>query len=352
MSYGDLTARGSDSFSWDYEDRMTSATVGGVTTTFAYRGDGLRHSKTTSGNTTTFTWDVNAGLPVVLDDGNQYVYGAGLEAMVTAGGTYYYLADGLGSTMAMVDTSGTVQKSYTYDVYGKATPTGTLANEFDFAGQETDGSTGLQYLRARYMDAATGTFISRDPMSGSPGWTQDSYQYGEGDPVDTIDPLGLYPTPSGGNATERAWCLDRSANLNFLKRVRMCRTVISLGEYAQNKTVELYGNNDDDGPANAFRHCCWMGLIALNFGGNTARGFGLRHETLLPSEPGYDDPLREVKKAVDLWNNEVGIQVAAELIKKEGWRAMFNRRAVIAACQNAVASGRTILSMIDPRLPQ
>ncbi len=84
---GNLTARGSDSFSWDYEDRMTSATVGGTTTTFAYRGDGLRHSRTTGGNTTTFTWDINGGLPVVLDDGNQYVYGAGLESMVTAGGT-------------------------------------------------------------------------------------------------------------------------------------------------------------------------------------------------------------------------------------------------------------------------
>jgi hypothetical protein len=39
---GDLTARGSDSFSWDYEDRMVSATVNSVTTNFTYRGDGLR----------------------------------------------------------------------------------------------------------------------------------------------------------------------------------------------------------------------------------------------------------------------------------------------------------------------
>ena len=31
---GNLTARGSDSFAWDYEDRMTSATVNSVTTTF------------------------------------------------------------------------------------------------------------------------------------------------------------------------------------------------------------------------------------------------------------------------------------------------------------------------------
>jgi len=82
---GDLTARGSDSFSWDYEDRMVSATVNSVTTTFAYRGDGLRDSRTVGGNTTTFTWDIAGGLPVVLDDGNQYVYGAGLTAQKQSG---------------------------------------------------------------------------------------------------------------------------------------------------------------------------------------------------------------------------------------------------------------------------
>ena len=83
---GNLTNRGSDSFSWDYEDRMTSATVNSVTTSFAYRGDGLRDSRTTGGNTTTFTWDIAGGLPVVLDDGSQYVYGAGLTAMKQSGG--------------------------------------------------------------------------------------------------------------------------------------------------------------------------------------------------------------------------------------------------------------------------
>ena len=49
---GDLTNRGSDTFAWDYEDRMTSATVNSVTTTFAYRGDGLRNSRTMGGVTT------------------------------------------------------------------------------------------------------------------------------------------------------------------------------------------------------------------------------------------------------------------------------------------------------------
>jgi RHS repeat-associated protein len=169
---------------------MTSATVNSVTTTFTYRGDGLRNSRTTGGVTTGFTWDVNRGLPVVLDDGNQYVYGAGLASMVTGTGTYYYLADGLGSTMAIVDSSGAVQKSYTYDVYGKPTATGTLANEFDFAGQDTDPSTGLQYLRARYMDPATGRFTSRDPMASGRTLRSHPFAYGDQNPITNIDPTG------------------------------------------------------------------------------------------------------------------------------------------------------------------
>lgn len=48
--------------------------------------------------------------------------------------------NGPGSTMAVVNASGVVRDSYTYDVYGTPTKTGSLANEFDFAGQQTDGT--------------------------------------------------------------------------------------------------------------------------------------------------------------------------------------------------------------------
>ena len=120
--------------------------------------------------------------------------GAGRSPMKQGGNWYYYLADGLGSTMAVVNSSGAVQKSYQYDVYGEVTGgSGSLANEFDFAGQQTDGSTGLQYLRARYYDPATGTFLSRDPMAAMPEWAASGYSYGKNDPVGLTDPTGLFP---------------------------------------------------------------------------------------------------------------------------------------------------------------
>lgn len=46
-------------------------------------------------------------------------------------------------------------------------------------------------MRARYYDPATGTFISADPL-GSLGSGQNLYGYVGGDPVNFVDPLGLY----------------------------------------------------------------------------------------------------------------------------------------------------------------
>ncbi len=101
-----------------------------------------------------------------------------------------YLADGLGSTMVVVDANGDVENGYTYDAYGEPTVTGSLANEFDFAGQQTD-PTALQYLRARYYDPATGVFLSRDPLAQLPSWLGSPFGNAYADPVGLNDPTGL-----------------------------------------------------------------------------------------------------------------------------------------------------------------
>src|SRR6185312_6896572 len=62
---GIVTNRGSDTFAWDYENRLTSTTIGGTTTSFTYPGDGLRASQTSGSTTTSYTWDLNSSLPVV-----------------------------------------------------------------------------------------------------------------------------------------------------------------------------------------------------------------------------------------------------------------------------------------------
>jgi RHS repeat-associated protein len=190
---GNLTARGSDSFAWDAEDRMTSATVSSVTTTFSYNGDGLRDSLTVNSNTTTFTWDVNTSISQVLDDEDfRYVYGLGRVAQVGTDANYY-LADGLGSTMALTDDTGAVIDTYDYDVFGgERGSTGSQDNDFTFAGEQRDESTGLQYLRARYYDLEVGRFISRDSFPGvlhNPS-SQNRFSYAHNAPTILTDASG------------------------------------------------------------------------------------------------------------------------------------------------------------------
>ena len=208
---GSQLTRGSDSFSWDANNRLLSATVSGTTTTMTYNGDGLRMSRTTGSTTTSFVWDVSR--QVVLDDGTQYVYGAsGLSEQVANGTPYYFLADGLGSTLAIINGSGGVETTNTYDSFGKATVSGSgHSSEYQFAGQQTD-STGLQYLRARYYDPATGRLLSRDPAAPH------RYSYAGNNPASNVDPGGMdwfnVYAPDGGYAIG-AWDSDTGVTVYY-----------------------------------------------------------------------------------------------------------------------------------------
>ena len=65
---GNQLARGADTFTWDAENRLTAATVGGQSETNTQKGDGLRQSRTAVGATKTFVWGVFETLPLRLDD--------------------------------------------------------------------------------------------------------------------------------------------------------------------------------------------------------------------------------------------------------------------------------------------
>jgi hypothetical protein len=69
-----------------------------------------------------FTWDVAAGLPLLLADGTaSYVYGPGgqiLEQIAGSTPTYYH-SDQLGSVRALTDQSRTFVGAYAYDAYGQ-----------------------------------------------------------------------------------------------------------------------------------------------------------------------------------------------------------------------------------------
>jgi RHS repeat-associated protein len=65
-----------------------------------------------------------------------------------------------------------------------------LQSVYGFADQQYDSVSKLANLRARYYDPETGTFLSKDPL-GVAG-AINAYQYCGNDPVDLVDPTGLF----------------------------------------------------------------------------------------------------------------------------------------------------------------
>jgi hypothetical protein len=73
---------------------------------FAYNGDGVRTSKTVSGETTQYVLDLAATLPVVISDTEAvYLYGLDIIAQQQAERSYYF-HDGLGSVRHPSTSSG------------------------------------------------------------------------------------------------------------------------------------------------------------------------------------------------------------------------------------------------------
>ncbi|HLC30203.1 MAG TPA: RHS repeat-associated core domain-containing protein, partial [Dehalococcoidia bacterium] len=136
--------------------------------TYVYKGDGVRHSKTVAAVTTTFVSDVNRSLPVTLDDGaRKYVWGLGLAYEVEGSNAFVYHTDGLRSVRAVSDSSGATIQTYRTDEFGVPLDTqGTSAQPFQYTGEEGD-ETGLVFLRARYYEPGIGRFTSRDQAPGS-----------------------------------------------------------------------------------------------------------------------------------------------------------------------------------------
>ena len=93
--------------------------------------------------------------------------GSGVDeifARISSAATTSYLADGLGSTRALTDASGTMTANYSYEPYGKSSKTGSDDTSFQFTGRENDVASNLYYYRARYYSPELGRFISEDPI--------------------------------------------------------------------------------------------------------------------------------------------------------------------------------------------
>ena len=116
-------------------------------------------------------------------------------AQNAGGSTSYYVYNAHGDTTSLLNSSGSVVRTYDNDSFGKSIMNfGTGATTpFRYNGQYTDIDTGLIYLRNRYYDPTTGRFTQEDPAKDGLNW----YVYCYNDPVNMVDPWGTTMTLLG-----------------------------------------------------------------------------------------------------------------------------------------------------------
>src|SRR5204863_6740037 len=102
--------------------------------------------------------------------------------------------DGHGNVRFLLKADGTARADrYVYDSFGRMIRTaGSTPNVYLYCGERWDSDLGLYYLRARYLNPATGRFMTMDSFEGgqSDPLSLHKYLYGADNPVNSIDPSG------------------------------------------------------------------------------------------------------------------------------------------------------------------
>ena len=173
-----------ESYTYDYQGNRTSKTT--------HRSDGVTEYVKYINDNSSLT-NVLAEIGSEGSVQAYYTIGADLISQERDGKVSVYLYDGHGSIVGLANENGIVTDTYSYDAFGNLLKsTGSTKNCYRYCGEQFDETTGLYYLRARYMDTSTGRFISQDSYAGSifDPISLHRYLYANANPVMYSDPSG------------------------------------------------------------------------------------------------------------------------------------------------------------------
>jgi RHS repeat-associated protein len=275
-----------ESYAYDPLGRRVSTADGGGTVWHAYDGGQCVADLDASGRPIrSYTWGPGVDNLLAVT-----VYGAG------ATNSYYAVKDHLGSVHALIDSSGELVASYTYDAWGNLLSATinysllpiTFSCRFLFQGREYSAATGLYNFRARWYAPELGRWLSPDPIGFEGGLNL--YEFCGNNPVNFRDPGGLDASSLYDQALNAAVQGDYSRQDNGWSGIG-AQTLVGLipfiGQAADLRDTLANLGNVWDTP-----HCndAWLGLLGAGIGwlpgvGDAAKG-AMRGGRKLASEAG------------------------------------------------------------------
>mgnify|MGYP002566797125 FL=1 len=209
-----LNWRGGMSFTWQNGRQLAGISKDGLTASYAYNDSGIRLRKTVNGVETRYFLNGSLILSEITGDvQTDYYYdeSGNVFGFKRGDSEYYYIRNGQGDIIGILDSSGTQIVSYVYDSWGKlvsvtdasgndksgdASFIGNL-NPFRYRGYYYDTESGLYYLQSRYYDPEVGRFINADAEVASVGESVQGYNlfaYCFNNPVNLFDENGNWPS--------------------------------------------------------------------------------------------------------------------------------------------------------------
>jgi len=193
---GNMTNDGVHTYTYNGENEITTAN--GVT--YSYDGNRMRVKKSSG----TLYWRATDGSVIAEtdlsgNDSNEYVLFGGRRIVRrdSSGNVFYYQADQVGSTRAVVNSSGIVCYDADFTPFGQEIAhTNTCDPHYKFTGYHSDSETGMYYAFNRYYNPRIGRFMSPDPLGVASAdysnpQSMNRYAYVLNNPLMNIDPRGL-----------------------------------------------------------------------------------------------------------------------------------------------------------------
>jgi len=189
--------------SYEYSSRGELLRAGlpdGTIVTYVHDPMGRRIAKQVNGATVEkYLWKDRTTLFAVYDGNDnllqRYMYADARMpvSMMSDGATYFLLTDQVGTLRAVADTTGAIVKRIDYDSFGNiiADTNPSFSVPFGFAGGLHDRDTGLVRFGYRDYSPELGRFTAKDPIDFA-GGDANLYAYTMSDPVNMVDPSGLY----------------------------------------------------------------------------------------------------------------------------------------------------------------